>query len=127
MDPSTPDHVNHVMRDRVLAACAYLGPGFLAPALMGSHTDFLRWHTAQGFVLFFLEAVGLAILVLLDATLGRIPLLGLLIMLVARIGLVVGFLVVSMIGIVKCLAGERVELPWIEQYARRIPGAVEHS
>lgn len=124
MDPSTPEHV---LRDRILAACAYVGPGFLAPALMGSHTDFLRWHTAQGFVLFFLEAVGLAFLVLLDGTVGRIPLLGLLIMLVARIGLVVGFLVVSVIGVVKALAGERVELPWIEQYARRVPGAVEHS
>lgn len=123
MDQQPPDHV---LRDRLLAACAYVGPGFLAPALLATHSEFLRWHTAQGFVLFFLEAVALAFLVFLDATIGRIPLLGLLVMLVARIALVVAFLVVSIVGIVKALAGERVELPWIEQYARRIPGAVEH-
>ena len=111
----------HTLRDRILAATAYVGPGFLLPILMGAHTSHVRWHTAQGFVLFFLEALTLAFVVLLDATLGRVPLLGLVIMLVVRAAALAGFVVVSAIGFVKAFAGEHLELPWLEQYARRLP------
>lgn len=114
-------HPEPVLRERLLAACAYVGPGFLIPAVVGPHTDFLRWHTAQGFVLFFLEALALALLVLLDATIGRIPLLGLIVMLVARLGLLAAFLVASVLGAVKAVAAEHFELPWIGAYARKLP------
>ena len=54
-------------RERWLAAVAYLGPGFLIPIFSGRPRGaFVRWHTQQGFVLFFLEAVLLALVVIFD-------------------------------------------------------------
>ncbi len=107
-----------------MAALAYLGPGFLVPILAGRTGAFVRWHTAQGFVLFFLEAVALGAAIVVDATVGRIPWIGLLVMLVLRVGLLAGFIVVSAVAFVKALAGERTELPMVARYTKHVPGAV---
>lgn len=110
--------------ERLMAALAYLGPGFLVPILAGRNEAYVRWHTAQGFTLFFLEAIALGLAIVVDATIGQIPWVGLLVMLVLRVGLVAGFLVVSAVAFVKALAGERTELPLVARYAKHVPGAV---
>ena len=110
-------------RERLLAAVAYLGPGFLVPALLHAHDPWVRWHTAQGFVLFFAEAAIVAAAIVVDQTIGRIPWIGLLVMVLIHIAMVVAFLVVSAIGMVKALAGERFELPILGKYVRHVPGA----
>jgi uncharacterized membrane protein len=106
-----------------MAALAYLGPGFLVPILAGRSEAYVRWHTAQGFALFFLEAIALGLAIVVDATIGQIPWVGLLVMLVLRVGLVAGFLVVSAVAFVKALAGEHTELPIVARYAKHVPGA----
>ncbi len=108
-------------RERWLAALAYLGPGFLLSLWVAPRSRFQRWHAAQGFVVFFAEALTLAGLVVLDATVGRIPWLGLLVMLLAELGALVGFVILSALGVVKSLAGEWVHLPLLERWARRVP------
>lgn len=111
--PSTP-------RERWVSAAAYLGPGFVVPHFVAPHTDFTRWHASQGFVLFFCEALALAGIVILDATLGKIPWLGLLVMIVVQGAAFVFFLVLSVLGVVKSLAGERFEIPFLDRFAHRL-------
>ena len=113
------------LRDRLLAAVSYLGPGFLIPAFLRGNDAYVRWHVAQGFVVFFVEAAAVAVAIVIDQTIGQIPWLGLLVMVLIRIALLVAFLVVSAIGIVKALAGERFEIPLIGRYARHVPGATD--
>lgn len=112
---------------RLLGALSYAGPGFLIP-MLANHTDpWVRWHAAQGFVVFFLEALALGLAIVVDATIGRVPWIGLLVMLTLRVGLIAGFVVLSVIAAVKALAGERNELPFVGRYARQIPGAGPES
>lgn len=110
-------------RSRLLGAVSYLGPLCLIPVLANTRDTWVRWHAAQGFAVFFLECIALALAILVDATIGRIPWVGLLVMLVLRVGLLAGFVVVSAVGAVKALAGEHHELPIVGRYARQMPGS----
>lgn len=109
------------IRQRWLAAVCYLGPGWLAPVLLKGQGAFLRWHVQQGFALFFAEVVAVALLIILDSTLGRIPLLGVLIILLLQLGAFVAALVISVLGFVKALAGEPFRIPILDEYAERVP------
>jgi uncharacterized membrane protein len=108
-------------RDRWLAAVCYLGPGWLAPILMRGSGEFLRWHVRQGFALFFAEAIGVALLIILESTLGRIPVLGVLVILILQLALFVACLILSVLGFVKALAGEHFRIPILDEYAERVP------
>jgi uncharacterized membrane protein len=109
------------VRERWLAAVAYLGPGCLIALFARAKTPYLVWHAQQGFVLFFLEAVVLALLIILDHTIGRIPILGFLVIILLELVCFVVFLVLSILGFVKGLAGEWFRLPVLDEYAEKIP------
>ncbi|NNM32237.1 MAG: DUF4870 domain-containing protein [Gemmatimonadetes bacterium] len=111
---------SHV-KQRWLAAAAYLGPGFLLGLLSKHRSEHLNWHIRQGFTLFFVEAVGIALIIILDHTIGRIPLLGFLVMLLLQLVAFVVFLVLSILGFVKALAGEHFQIPVLDEYALRVP------
>ena len=120
--PESPP-ASHTLRHRLLASCAYLGPGFLIPLFSREDSRFLRWHTQQGFVLFFFEALAIAGVVVLDHTVGRIPLLGLVVILLFEFVAFGAALVLSILGVVKSFAGELFRLPILADYADRIPGS----
>lgn len=107
---------------RLLGALSYLGPACLIPIVMNHKNAWVRWHAGQGFVVFFLECIALGLAIVVDATVGRIPWVGLVVMLILRVGLIVGFVMLSAVGAVKALAGEHSELPLVGRYAKQIPG-----
>ena len=111
----------HPVRDRWLAAIGYLGPFCLLPMLTPGKSAFLRWHAQQAFVLFFIEAVVLTLILIVDSTVGRIPVLGFLISILLQLAAFVVFLILSILGFVKGLAGEDFRLPVLEDYADRVP------
>jgi uncharacterized membrane protein len=109
------------VREHWLAALAYVGPLCLIAFFARSRTPFLRWHTQQGFVLLLLEAAALAVVAIVEATVGQIPVLGLLVEVVLKLAVFLAFLVLSAVGFVKALAGEMFRFPVIDEYAERIP------
>ena len=52
---------------------------------------------------------------------GRIPILGFLVIILLQLAAFVCFLVVSILGFVKGLAGERFHLPVLDEYAEKVP------
>lgn len=122
MDELTEEKSHELdVRERWLGAVCYLGPGWLAPIVMRGQGAFLRWHVQQGFVLFFAEVIGVTLLVILDGTLGRIPILGMLILVLLQLVFFVSALILSVLGFVKALAGEEFHIPVLDEYAARIP------
>lgn len=117
----TPQTSQESARHRWLGAVAYVGPGFLFGLFAKERTELLGWHVRQGFALFFVEMVVLAIVIILDQTIGRIPILGFLVQIVVQLVAFVGFLVLSIIGFVKGLAGEAIHFPGLEELAERVP------
>lgn len=101
-EPQSPSNEN------VYAILAYLWVLCLIPILMKKEDEFVKFHAKQGLMLFIVE-VGLGIV-------GIIPLLG---SIVALLGtLVCG--IISLIGIVQVLMGNKWKIPVIGDWAENI-------
>ena len=91
----------------VMGVLSYLGPLVIIPYLMEKKDEFVRFHTKQGLVLFGLEVV-----VMILGSMMYLYMIGTLFNLVT--------LVLSIIGIVNVVQGQRKELPVIGSLANSI-------
>jgi uncharacterized membrane protein len=109
---------------RWLAAMAYafvLAIFVLYEARRRPQDDYLRYHARQGFALFFAEFTLLVVSMIFHYTLGRLEVVGLVLMMTWD--LVLGLLAVgvSAMGFMYGLSGERWQMPVIGRYANRVP------
>ncbi len=97
--------------DRLMAALGYVGALCLIPLIFARQSPFAQEHAKQGLVLSLI-----AIVVKVFAPgLWHIPFGGLLVM-------VAGFaiFITAIMGLVKALQGEKFEIPYISDWARKI-------
>lgn len=99
MDP------NDVQQNKVMAVLAYIGILFLVPLLAAPNSQYARFHTNQGLVLFLFDIV----VGILIAVLAFIPFIGLIVS--SLLGL--GVFVLMILGIVNAATGKANELPLI--------------
>ena len=99
MDP------NDVQQNKVMAVLAYIGILFLVPLLAAPNSQYARFHTNQGLVLFLFDIV----VGILTAFLAFIPFIGLIVS--SLLGL--GVFVLMILGIVNAATGKANELPLI--------------
>jgi fumarate reductase subunit D len=97
-----------VSGENAYAILAYLWILCLIPILMKKEDEFVKFHARQGLMLFIVE-VGIAII-------GIIPLLG---PLVYMLGMLVCALL-SLVGIVQVLMGNKWKMPVIGEWAEKI-------
>lgn len=109
------------IRDRWLGALSYLSILVFIPLLATAKSPFLARHCRQGFALFCLEVVGVFLLFIIDSTVGLIPVLGALVMVLVRLAMFLGFLVMSALGFSKALFGETWRIPYLDDWAERLP------
>lgn len=109
------------VRDRWLSAICYLSFLVLVPMLSTSRSPFLNRHCRQGFALLFVEVVGALFILIIDGTIGRIPLLGFLVVIILRLVFFVAVLGVSVMGFTRALFGETWRVPYLDELAERIP------
>ena len=110
------------LNDRWLGALCYVGFLVLVPILaVKDKSPFLAGHCRQGFALLFAEVVLYVLINIFDGTLGRLPLIGLLLTIVLHLAAMLACLALSVIGFVKALSGEDCRLPFIDDYADRVP------
>ncbi len=93
---------------KVWAMLSYLGPLCLWSAMKAKEDGFVRFHVKQGIVLFILE--------ILIWSLGALPILGLVLLLVGR--LLCGFMVIF--GILSAVSGEERSFPLIGAIAEKL-------
>jgi uncharacterized membrane protein len=84
-------------------------------------SEFIRFHSRQAFLLFLAEVVSLLAIIILDRTVGRLPFLGLLIVILAQIVVYVAAVFLSVMGFVKALFGEKWILPFFGRHSERVP------
>jgi uncharacterized membrane protein len=72
-------------------------------------------------LLFFAECAALAAILVVDRTIGRVPFLGLLVVIVLQVAVYLSALLLSVMGFVKALFGERWVMPVLGSYAERVP------
>ena len=120
-EPTTHPHSMGETKQRWLAAIAYLGPVSLFSLSRKHKSAFLTQHARQAFALFLVEAATVCFLLIISNTVGRIPILGFLVEILLELVAFAGFLVLSILGFVKALAGESFRIPVLEDYAEKIP------
>ncbi len=98
--------------ERWYAAVGYLFFFCFLAMWKGKSDSFVRFHARQAFLLFICECVALVLIVVIDQTVGRLPVLGLIIVVVAQIAVYLGALLLSVTGFVKALFGEKWEIPF---------------
>lgn len=93
-----------VEKNKQIAALSYVWILCLVPLLGKRDSEFAQFHAKQGLVLFAIEIIASLFILF--------PIFGQLIM--------IGLLVVSVIGIVKTLNGERWKIPVIYEWSKKI-------
>jgi len=102
---------SNASNERLMAAVAYVGVLCLIPLIFARNSAFAQMHAKQGLVLAIMGIV----LQMLTSTVWRLPFGGLL---MSLLGL--GILVISIMGILKALQGEKFEIQYISDWARKI-------
>jgi len=107
--------------ERWYAAVGYLSVLCFFSLWKGKESEFVRFHARQGFLLFVFEVAAFVAILILDQTVGRLPFLGLLIVVLAQIVVWLTALFLSVMGFVKAIFGERWEMPFLGAYSHRVP------
>jgi len=108
-------------QERWFAAAGYLFFLCFLAMWKGRESEFVKFHARQAFLLFLSECAAIALLVIIDHTIGRLPFLGLLIVIIAQIFVYLTALFISVMGFVKALFGERWEMPFFGPYREKVP------
>jgi uncharacterized membrane protein len=87
----------------------------------GRDSNFVRFHSRQAFLLFLAECVSIVGIFIVDRTVGRLPFLGLLIVILLQIVVYLFALFLSVMGFVKALFGERWVMPFFGVYGEKVP------
>ena len=107
--------------ERWYAAIGYLFFLCFFSLWKGKESTFIRFHARQAFLLFVAECVSFLAIVILDRTIGQLPFLGLLIIILVQIVVYIAALFLSVMGFVKALFGERWVLPFFGHYSDKVP------
>ena len=107
--------------ERWYAAIGYMFILCFISLWKGKESDFARFHARQAFLLFIAECASFLAILVVDATLGRLPFLGLLIVILLQIVVYLSALFLSVTGFVKALFGERWVMPFLGTYGVRVP------
>ncbi|MEJ2720664.1 MAG: hypothetical protein P8181_05930 [bacterium] len=107
--------------ERWYAAIGYLFVLCFFSLWKGRESAFIRFHSRQAFLLFVAECASFFAILIVDATVGRLPFLGLLIVILLQIVIYLSALFLSVTGFVKALFGERWVMPFLGVYGERVP------
>ncbi len=116
-----PESVLLADHERWYAAISYLFFFCFFGLWKARESDFIRFHSRQAFLLFLAESIALVAILILDHTLGRLPFLGLLLVILLQIVVYLSALFLSVMGFVKALFGEKWFLPFFGHYRERVP------
>ena len=115
MEEITDFDQKDIEENKVLAAISYLSILVLIPLLVKKDSRFVREHAKQGLVLFIAEIV----LWIVDLIFAWIPVLGLIVSILVRIGFVaIG--IVSLMGFIYALMGKFWKIPVIYDWAQNL-------
>lgn len=119
--PSRPDRAYLADHERWYAAVSYLFFFCFFGLWKARESTFIRFHARQAFLLFLAECVSLLAVLVVDRTIGKLPFLGLLIVILLQIFVYLAALLFSVMGFVKALFGEKWLMPFFGHYSEKVP------
>jgi hypothetical protein len=108
-------------RSRFVAALAYVPTLCFLPYFATPDDDYARAHGRQAFLILFTAAVlGIGIRIV-EWSMGSLPVLGALVLVIGRLVFGVGLVLLSGLGALRALSGERKTLDILVRYSERLP------
>lgn len=101
-----------IEENKVIAAIGYISILCFVPLLMAKESKFAQFHAKQGLVLFIIGVI----VMLINVVIGWIPFIG------WAIALTLSAIVIilSLLGLIKALAGEWYEVPLVSDFAKKL-------
>ncbi len=93
---------------RFLAAISYLGVLCLVPVILKIKSDYVRFHTRQGLILFIVEIISILIWV--------VPFIG---WIIGFVGWIICF-IFSLAGLVNGIAGREWKMPFLSKFTDKV-------
>ena len=109
-------------RSRWIAAMSYLTFLCFFSLWRSKDDPFIKYHARQGFLLLLGECVVIVATLIVEVTIGKLSLVGMLVIVLFRLAAGLGALSLSVFGFVKALFGEYWHLPFFGDYRERVPG-----
>lgn len=119
--PTNSERSTPTDAERWYAAVGYLFFMCFLSLWKAKESRFVRFHARQAFLLFLAECVAFVAIAVIDRTVGRLPFLGLIVVVIAQVFVYLTALFLSVMGFVKALFGERWEMPFFGPYREKIP------
>lgn len=116
-----PERASPADHERWYAALAYVFFLCLLALWKAKGSAFVRFHARQAFLLFLSECVAFLAIVAIDRTVGRLPFVGLIVVVIAQVTVYLTALFLSVMGFVKALFGEYWEMPFFGPYRGKVP------
>ena len=113
------EHVT--VRERWLSAICYVPLLVFVAMMAGGRTPFIARHCRQGFALLLAEFVGLVFVMIIEGTLGLVPVLGFILVILLNLVFWLAVLVLSVLGFTKAMFGEDWRIPYLDELADRVP------
>ena len=107
--------------ERWYAAIGYLFFLCFVSLWKSRESAFIRFHARQAFLLFLAECVAFLALVAIDRTVGRLPFVGLILVVITQAFVYLTALFLSVTGFVKALFGELWAMPFFGPYREKVP------
>jgi uncharacterized membrane protein len=109
-------------RARWMAAMSYIAFVSLIALRQSGKDAFIRYHASQSFLLFIAECAALVITIVLYLTVGKIKIIGFVVIGIFELVVGIAALTLSAVGFVKALFGEYWSIPFLGDYRDRVPG-----
>jgi uncharacterized membrane protein len=106
---------------RLLAAASYILFLCFLPPLLQKDNKFAMHHARQGFLLFCFEIVLAIFISIIEHSLGRIPIVGFIMVVLLNLVGWLGVLLVAVVGIIKAASGEYWNIPVLGEYHSKLP------
>ena len=114
-------------RSRWIASLSYLTFLCFFSLWRSKDDGYIKYHARQGFLLLLAECVSIVAIIILEVTLGRVRFIGFVVVLILQLVTGLGGLTLSVVGFVKALFGEYWHLPFLGEYAEKIPSLHHHD
>jgi len=109
------------IRDRWLGAVCYLSFFVFLPILSSGKSDFLASPMNPDIIIEKPMMVSLILVWVIQATIGQIPLLGFLIVILLWLVFFGVFLSLTVLGFVRAMFGESWRIPYLDELSDRVP------
>ena len=104
---------NDIQQNKVFSVLAYFGFLFLIPMLAAPNSQFARFHTNQGLVLFLFDIAGGIAVSIITAIFVWVPIVGGIIITIVSSVVSLGIAVLLILGVINAATGKAKELPVI--------------